>query len=358
MLLGKDKPDPFEVYNDYNSNLVNLFLCRMRDRPAELIRELGFLPLNSREEFNAWKKFFEKEEFNDQHVSQELEALDELWGEKRRQSFRPSICTLCRTVRYGKPPCIFKLIRYSYASAGRSFGRQPFSISSVFPLIQDVAKRLEHVVIENQDFEVLIRHYDRPDSFFYCDPPYFDSEYIYDAPFSWEDHQRLNRVLGQAQGKWLLSYNDCEEIRELYRGYALFDFQRVHTMGQRFDAGRASSGCSTAKPRHHASARQFVLLCAFFISNQNNRRKHDETQSPQNALFAAGCSAALGNPAGSVGHSAAGGHRAGCGTCAGSIHGPNERRNRTNRGISACPRGDGRTAGTARRGNTACGCSG
>lgn len=40
MLLGKDKPDPFEVYNDYNSNLVNLFRC-MRDRPAELIRELG-----------------------------------------------------------------------------------------------------------------------------------------------------------------------------------------------------------------------------------------------------------------------------------------------------------------------------
>ena len=131
-----------------------------------------------------------------------------------------------------------------------------------------------------------------------------------------------------------------------------------------------SSGCSTAKPRHHASARQFVLLCAFFISNQNNRRKHDEAQSPQNALFAAGCSAALGNPAGSVGHSAAGGHRAGCGICAGSIHSPNKRRNRTNRGISArstggiragdgaaCPRGGGRTAGTARRGNTACGCS-
>lgn len=236
MLLGKDKPDPFEVYNDYNSNLVNLFRC-MRDRPAELIRELGFLPLNSREEFNAWKKFFEKEEFNDQHVSQELEALDELWGEEAAELqalYLHSVqdCALRKAAMY------FKLIRYSYASAGRSFGCQPFSIPSVFPLIQDVAKRLEHVVIENQDFEVLIRHYDRPDSFFYCDPPYFDSEYIYDAPFSWEDHQRLNRVLGQAQGKWLLSYNDCEEIRELYRGYALFDFQRVHTMVQRFDAGR------------------------------------------------------------------------------------------------------------------------
>ena len=209
----------------------------MRDRPAELIRELGFLPLNSREEFNAWKKFFEREEFNDQSVRQELEALDELWGEQAAE-LQALYLHSVQDDPLRKAAMYFKLIRYSYASAGRSFGCQPFSISSVFPLIQDVAKRLEHVVIENQDFEVLIRHYDRPDAFFYCDPPYFDSEYVYDAPFSWEDHQRLNRVLRQAQGKWLLSYNDCEEIRELYRGYALFDFQRVHTMVQRFDAGR------------------------------------------------------------------------------------------------------------------------
>ena len=32
VLLGKKKPDKFEVYNDFNHNLVNLFRC-MRDRP-------------------------------------------------------------------------------------------------------------------------------------------------------------------------------------------------------------------------------------------------------------------------------------------------------------------------------------
>lgn len=37
MLLGKKIPDKFEVYNDYNHNLVNLFRC-MRDCPE--IREL------------------------------------------------------------------------------------------------------------------------------------------------------------------------------------------------------------------------------------------------------------------------------------------------------------------------------
>ncbi len=32
VLLGKNKPDKFEVYNDFNHNLVNLFRC-MRERP-------------------------------------------------------------------------------------------------------------------------------------------------------------------------------------------------------------------------------------------------------------------------------------------------------------------------------------
>lgn len=50
VLLGKEQPDKFEVYNDYNRNLVNLFRC-MRDRPMEFIRTLGFLNLNARDDF-------------------------------------------------------------------------------------------------------------------------------------------------------------------------------------------------------------------------------------------------------------------------------------------------------------------
>ena len=46
VLLGKESPDRFEVFNDFNGNLVNLYRC-MRDRPLAFIRELGFLTLNS-----------------------------------------------------------------------------------------------------------------------------------------------------------------------------------------------------------------------------------------------------------------------------------------------------------------------
>lgn len=54
-----------------------------------------------------------------------------------------------------------------------------------------MSRRLENVIIEQQSFEVLIPHYDRDDSFFYGDPPYYDSEYVYDAEFGWDHHASL-----------------------------------------------------------------------------------------------------------------------------------------------------------------------
>lgn len=53
MLMNRPiKRGCMEVYNDYNSNLTNLFFC-VKERPLALITELGFLPLNSRDDFEA-----------------------------------------------------------------------------------------------------------------------------------------------------------------------------------------------------------------------------------------------------------------------------------------------------------------
>ena len=39
-------------------------------------------------------------------------------------------------------------------------------------------------------------------------------------------------------GKFLVSYNDCKEIRELYDGCYFYSFKRVHSMVQKYEAGR------------------------------------------------------------------------------------------------------------------------
>ena len=237
VLLGKQKPDKFEVYNDYNKNLVNLFRC-MRERPMSFIKELGFLTLNARDDFMVIRDFFKKEKFDTRFLSEETELtkiiLPEILSEEIAELYTKSIqdYDLRRAVMF------LKLLRYSYSSGGKSFASQPFSVATLFSLIDQLSKRLEYTVIENQDFEVLIKHYDRENSFFYCDPPYFTSEYMYDCDFVWDDHVRLFQTLHDIKGKFLVSYNDCKEIRELYDGCYFYSFKRVHSMVQKYEAGK------------------------------------------------------------------------------------------------------------------------
>lgn len=236
VLLGKKKPDKFEVYNDFNHNLVNPFQC-MRDRPVALIEEIGFLNLNSRDDFNRNKEFFKDEKFKDRFIEQEIEKIQLLFDKPTADELIELMTGRKLDYDLRRAAMFLKLLRYSYSSGGKSFACQPMNIRSLFRLIQDVSIRLENAVIENQDFEVLIKHYDRDNAFFYCDPPYYSSEYVYQCGFTWDDHLRLKNALANAKGKWLVSYNDCEEIRNLYDGYSFFDFTRLHNMKQRINAG-------------------------------------------------------------------------------------------------------------------------
>ena len=210
----------------------------MRDRPVAFIRELGFLPLNARDDFMVLKKFFQKEEFTEKFLQQELELTNILLPDIQAKEIQELYRDSCQDHDMKRAVMFLKLLRYSYSSSGKSFACQPFSVRSLMGLVQDLSRRLENAIIENQDFEVLIKHYDRPDAFFYCDPPYYSSEYVYACSFTWEDHVRLKDTLAQAEGKWLVSYNDCPEIRELYEGCKFFDFKRIHSMVQKYEAGK------------------------------------------------------------------------------------------------------------------------
>ncbi len=205
VLFRKPPMNDFEVYNDMNSHLVNLYQC-VREHPYELKNELEYV-LNSREDFNKTLKIFEHPE---------------------------SVENIKRAALF------YQLIKYSYASSLDSYGCRPHSLWSDFPIIYQASARLQRVLIENKDFESLIKQYDRPVSFFYCDPPYFATEKYYsNVGFGRTDHERLSNVLLNIKGKFLLSYNDCEEIRELYRkdGIYIREVERLNNIKQRYDSG-------------------------------------------------------------------------------------------------------------------------
>ena len=208
VLFHKPPGNDFEVYNDFNSLLVNLYRC-VRDQYEELQNELKYV-LNSREDFDEVKAVLDKA-----YVENDVK----------------------------RAACFYQLIRYSYASGLTSFGSQPHDIRSNFPIIEQAHRRLAKVVIENKDFEKLISQYDRPVSFFYLDPPYFDTEKYYknvgEGGFQKEDHIRLRDTLLGIEGKFLLSYNDCEYIRELYDapGIMIESYNRINNIKQRYDNG-------------------------------------------------------------------------------------------------------------------------
>ncbi len=207
VLFHKPPGNDVEVWNDWNSNLANLYRC-VRDKPNKLKYKLRYV-LNSREDFNI------------------IASL-------HKNSLLPRLYDVDRAAKF------YQLIRYSYASGLDSFGAQPHSMWMDFPQIDMASRRLQKVIIENKDFEKLIRQYDRPVSFFYCDPPYFATESYYkDVGFSEADHIRLRDTLVQCEGKFLVSYNDCPQIRKIWDKPNIYieEVSRINNLAQRYENG-------------------------------------------------------------------------------------------------------------------------
>ena len=55
--------------------------------------------------------------------------------------------------------------------------------------------------------------------------------------FKKEDHIRLRDTLQTIRGKWMVSYNDCDYIRELYDGSYIHSVSRINNLAQRYDGG-------------------------------------------------------------------------------------------------------------------------
>lgn len=219
-----------EVYNDFNSNLTNLFCC-VKERPMALLRELGFLPLNSRDDFNVLYRFFSRQEFTGDYLEEELELTQVFLEPPQEEMIRRLM--LERTPRgdVRRAADYFKLVRYSFSGNTKAFAGKPCDIRRFFHLIWECSRRLKDVVVENKDFEKLIKQYDREDTFFYCDPPYFNAE-CYEVAFPKTDHIRLHDTLAQCKGLVMVSYNYCGFICDLYRDFYIFHTTRPNSMSQ------------------------------------------------------------------------------------------------------------------------------
>ena len=82
--------------------------------------------------------------------------------------------------------------------------------------------RLSRVFVDNRPYAECITRFDKPSTFFYIDPPYWDCENYYGkGMFSKADFECLHSLLAAVKGKWLMSINNAPAIRELFKGFEI-----------------------------------------------------------------------------------------------------------------------------------------
>ena len=248
-----------EIYNDFNSNLTNLFFC-IKTRTFALIRELGFLPLNSRDDFSVLLKFFQKEEFTDEYLKENLDLAKLYLELPQYEEIRSLLLERAELGDITRAANYYKLIRCSYNSNTTAFAARPCDIRQFFHLIWDCSRRFARVVVENKDFESLIQQYDGDGAAFYCDPPYYQAEDCYAAEFSMQDHARLHRVLRGCRGFVMVSYNDCRFIRRLYRDFYIYRTDRPNSMSHKSGSRYGELIITNYNPERHRGAAQLSLF--------------------------------------------------------------------------------------------------
>ena len=121
---------------------------------------------------------------------------------------------------------------------GRNFGVSVyrggarFDVTKLASMLEAVHERLAGVTIERLQFADLIARYDRPETLFYLDPPYWGYETDYGAGvFSREDFQRMAAQLATIRGKFLLSLNDHPGVRQAFAGFTIEEVETTYSVG-------------------------------------------------------------------------------------------------------------------------------
>ena len=187
-----------EVLNDIDDEIVN-FLRICQRHPHELVRLLRWHP--------AARRLF------DWHAAQPVEQLTDVeralrffylqkncWSGLRKR----------RTFHY----CVTKPSNYRPALLPKR--------------LLDIAERLSDVQIEHLPYEEVLTRYDRPSTFFFCDPPYVGVD-LYERNLTSQDFRELAERLGRIAGKFILSINDCPESREWFRRFSCRPIRLTYT---------------------------------------------------------------------------------------------------------------------------------
>ena len=205
LLLNKPASS-FEVYNDYDSELVNLFEV-IRDDVDAFVKKADWL-LYSRELNEKWKKDLKNGTVPEDKVERALR----FWY-------------LMRSAFAAHP---YK----GWAFAKTKNRSRPQSIINAVGSIRAIHDRLRTVEIDHLDFRRCIENRDARETFMFLDPPYLDAEEYRLGVFTLQDHTDLADILHHAKSRWLLTIGDHPKIRKLYHGFPMSRIKTHETVSK------------------------------------------------------------------------------------------------------------------------------
>lgn len=80
-------------------------------------------------------------------------------------------------------------------------------------------ERMKNTTLHSSDYKKLIKKYDSSDTFFYLDPPYENSDKLYKNDNI--DFKDLVKILKKIKGKFILSINESDNIKYLFRDFQI-----------------------------------------------------------------------------------------------------------------------------------------
>lgn len=202
-VLVRKKRSYAEVYNDLDSEIVNLFrVLRNRDDAARLTELVRLTP-------------FAREEFVESYI-----PCEDPIEQARRTVARASL-------GFGSASASKQATGFR-ANSNRS-GTSPVHDWANLPSnFQAIVDRLQGVCIENRDAKEVIAQHDSPQTLHYVDPPYTHNSRTtsgigaYKHEMTDDDHRELHQVLCNVQGYVVLSGYPSELYDELYGDWVCF----------------------------------------------------------------------------------------------------------------------------------------
>lgn len=97
--------------------------------------------------------------------------------------------------------------------------------------VEDIGRKKSHIVVTNKDAIKFLKDLKGKNLFVYLDPPYYENgQSLYLNYYKSNDHQILADYLKFTKKfKWLLSYDNVSEIREMYSDFDLYTFTLNYT---------------------------------------------------------------------------------------------------------------------------------